>query len=150
MGTRHNIVFTYPENVKYISKGKKISQANFKGKCPMIYVHWDGYPSGALPILKEFLQSEGAMHRKNDIEYLSAYYVAWKIIHDLGYSNLKEIDDYRSIGIESQCNDWCDYTYVVIPLMEKIIVCDGSGKIIADFFYNEQLIEDIRYEEWFY
>ena len=150
MGTRHNVVFAYEEDIKYINKGKKISQANLKGKAPMIYVHWDGYPSGALPILQEFLQTEGAIYRKNDIEYLSAYYVAWKIIHDFGFSNLKKLDDYRSIGIESQCNDWCDYTYIVIPSQEKIIICDGNGKILADFFYNEQLIEDVKYEEWYY
>lgn len=154
MGTRHNVVFMYPENEYRILKNGKLSFASLK-KNPMIYVHWDGYPSGALPILVEFLTSDGARYRINDTEYLSAYYIAWKIIHDFGYTNLKELDDYRSIGIQTECNDWCDYTYIIQKNTITIVKGGGGkfagdGEILYEFNYNEEKIEDIKDMDWFY
>ena len=107
----------------------------------MIYVHWDGYPSRALPILVDFLTTEGARYRINDVEYLSAYYVAWKIIHDFGIQNLKDMDDYRSIGIEVECNEWCDYTYIVKG--DIITIINYNGKVLHEFKYLEEDIENV-------
>ena len=140
MGTRHNVVFLYPENeIKYLKNGK-VSFASLK-KNPMIYVHWDGYPSGALPILVEFLTSDGAKHRINDTEYLSAYYICWKVIHDFGITNLKELDDYRSIGIETECNDWCDYTYIIKN--DIITVVNYNGQKLYEFNYIQENLEQV-------
>ena len=153
MGTRHNVVFTNDE-IEFTVEGK-IKQKSIKN-APKIYVHWDGYPSGALPILKDFLNSEGARHRQTDCEYLSAYYVAWKIIHDFGKTNLKELDDYRSIGIEASLSDWCDFTYIVTTEPTDATYRKFVVYILG---YNYKLIEKIeninnleKYEEcdWWY
>lgn len=170
MGTRHNVVFMGYEHEYEDEKGNKkiANQLNFaKTKkvykkclkdCPKVYVHWDGYPSGALPILKEFLNTEGARSRMHDPEYLSAYYISWKIIHDFGHTNLKQLDDFRSIGVETQLSTWADYTYIIKPEAKShnnnkfvIYVLDYNLKLIAkierlddiDTFEQEQ-------PEWWY
>lgn len=149
MGTRHNVVFQPCEyydketnkriNEIKFNKNNKLSLKSIKNS-NKIYVHWDGYPSGALPILRDFLNSDGARNRMCDTEYLSAYYIAWKIIHDFGHTNLKELDDYRSIGMENNLNDWCDYTYIIQP--ER--VSGGYNKFVIYILdYNLKLIDKI-------
>lgn len=154
MGTRHNVIFCEKKEIEF-NVGGKISLRCIKNS-PKIYVHWDGYPSGALPILKEFLNSEGARHRNNDMEYLSAYYIAWKIIHDFGHTNLKELDDYRSIGIETSLNDWCDFTYIIknepVDAMHSkfvIYVLDANLKLLR-VIENINNLEAYEQEEWWY
>ena len=168
MGTRHNVVFMGREGIYRDDKGNEKEYGKLKFnknkklnmRCikdyPKVYVHWDGYPSSALNILKDFLNSDGARSRMTDPEYLSAYYVGWKIIHDFGHTNLKELDDYRSIGIESKLNDWCDYTYIIKP--ESIDASKAKFTIYV-LNYKFELIEKIeninnleKYmeEEWWY
>ena len=153
MGTRHNVVFmgkkyTYEDdngnkkitNELKFNKSGKVNLTCLKNS-PKIYVHWDGYPSGALPILKEFLNSQGARARMCDEQYLSAYYIAWKIIHDFETTNLKTLDDYRSIGIETSLNDWCDYTYIIRPEARSATFTDFTIYVLD---YNLKLIEKIE------
>lgn len=147
MGTRHNVVFVYNEDEIKILKNGKVSFANFKSKVPMVYVHWDGYPSGALPVLVEYLNSEGAKRRLHDPEYLSAWYIAWKIIYDFEKIP-KDCPDYTGIGIETQCNDWCDFTYIVCR--EIIYILSYDGTILYKFHYQEEDLDDIKQEEWYY
>lgn len=168
MGTRHNVVFMEKEGKYEDDKGNKKEYGKLKfnknGKLnmqcvknyPKVYVHWDGYPSGALPILKEFLNSDEARSRMNDPEYLSAYYVGWKIIHDFGHTNLKSLDDYRSIGIESKLSDWCDYTYIIKPesidatkTKFVIYILNYEFKLIQKI-ENINNLEEYMEEEWWY
>lgn len=155
MGTRHNVVFQqWEKEVKFNKNGKL--NLNCIKNANKIYVHWDGYPSGAIPILQEFLNSTGAQHRMCDNEYLSAYYVGWKIIHDFGHTNLKELDDYRSIGLENSLNDWCDFTYIIQPetvdakfIKFVIYVLDYSLKLLCKI-ENINDIEKYENEDWWY
>ena len=151
MGTRHNVIFNGADEIKFNKDGK------LNMKCikysPKVYVHWDGYPlggfdketgtvfGGALPILKEFLNTDGAKARSHDREYLSAYYIGWKIIHDFGFTNLKNLDDFRSIGIETQLNDWADYSYVII---QESTSHDTWKFVIYVLDYNLKLIKKVE------
>lgn len=168
MGTRHNVVFLGPEyrykdnngNEQKMNKLKFNANGKINLTCiknaPKVYVHWDGYPSGALPILKDFLNTDGAKHRLNDEQYLSAYYIAYKIIHDFDKTNLKELDDFASIGVEPKLNDWCDFTYIIQP---ETVDASYSKPVIYVLDYNYKLIQKIeninnleKYidEEWWY
>lgn len=150
MGTRHNVVFKENSKIKFNKDGK----LNLKciKDCPKVYVHWDGYPlgyvneddtvgGGALPILRDFLNTNGAKSRSHDREYLSAYYVGWKIIHDFEFTNLKKLDDFRSIGIETKLNDWCDYTYIVGP---EATSADTWKFVIYVLDYKLKLIKKVE------
>ena len=165
MGTRHNVVFqpceyTNEETKKRINEIKFNKDNTLNLNCVKnsnkIYVHWDGYPSGALPVLKDFLNSDGARNRMCDTEYLSAYYVAWKIIHDFGHTNLKELDDYRSIGLENNFNDWCDYTYIIQPQSvdasyKKFVIYVLDYKLrLIEKIENINNLEKYENEKWWY
>lgn len=165
MGTRHNVVFLGKEfydkeNNKKINELEFNKNGKIKIRClknaPKIYVHWDGYPSGALPILRDFLNTDGAKNRLCDEQYLSAYYVAYKIMHHFGHTNIKTCDDFRSIGIEPSLNDWCDYTYIIQPetvdatyTKPVIYILDYNYKLISKI-NNISNLEEYENEEWWY
>ena len=158
MSTRHNVIFmgnefTYEDkdgNKKTANELRFKKDGSIYKQCiknsPKVYVHWDGYPIaksengyfGALPILTNFLNSEGARSRMHDEQYLSAYYIGWKIIHDFGHTNLKDLDDYRGIGIETTLSDWADWNYIIKPEAKShnnykftIYVLDYNLKLVA-------------------
>lgn len=150
MGTRHNIVFINDkESIKELKNGS-ISSARLSKNNPCVYVHWDGYPSGALPILIEFLSIAGAQNRICDKEYLAAWYVAYKIITEKGADseNIKNFADFTGIGIEAKLNSWCDFTYIICG--DEIYICDYKMKLLCIFNYKEDTIDDIKYCEWYY
>ena len=168
MSTRHNVVFMGTEGTYEDDKGNKKEYGKLKfnkdGKInlacikdyPKVYVHWDGYPSGALPILRDFLNTDGARSRMHDPEYLSAYYIGYKIIHDFGFTNLKSLDDYKSIGIATKLSDWTDFTYIVKPekidatkIKFVIYILSQNKKLIAKV-ENINDLESLEDCEWWY
>lgn len=98
--------------------------------CPMVYVHSDGFPEGLLPILTEYLRTDGAKSRKNDAEYLSAYFLAYSIIRKNG-SELSELSDYTQYGITTP-NTYANYHYCVANNYGEftIFICDSQGEVL--------------------
>ena len=137
MSTRANVLFldnwnkddfdefkykTIDENAKCIKEARNI------------YIHSDMYPSGAIPVLHEFLNLNGAKARGNDSEYLSAWYVAWNVNNQIKYcmdvpyeewkseefrnqkrgnDDIKQCRDFRGIGISNCIHGDVSYVYVV-------------------------------------
>lgn len=138
-----------PEQIVELKKGISDDTDLIK-RANKIYVHWDNYPSYALPTLFEFLHLEGAQGRFNDHEYLSAWFVAYKTV-GLG-KTFEENSSFTGVGLENHLNDWCDYTYVILP--------DTNGTFrIFIFNYNLEFIEEIHStdyledyveEDWWY
>ena len=142
MSTRGNILFLnnyYLENEGIKKKDiKKINKwSDILNNGHQIYVHSDMYPSGALPMLQEYLQTDGAKNRAFDSSYLSAWFVVFKGLKMLPYTvgmttdknfteitnpsmkNFKESKDYFGIGLMTGPAYDSDYSYVVAPLGEK-------------------------------
>ena len=151
MATRHNVIFNGDNEIKF-NKSGKLNKKCIKHS-PKVYVHWDGYPlggfdeetesvyGGALSIFKEFLNTDGARARAHDLEYLSAYYIGWKIAHDFNYTNLKSLDDFRGIGIETELSDWADYNYVI----QKEMTSHDTWKFVINVLdYNLKLIKKVE------
>lgn len=113
-----------------------------------IYVHFDNYPSYALPTLFEFLHLPGAKGRYNDVEYLSAWFVAYKTV-GLG----KTFDAnaaFTGCGLETRLNDWCDYTYVIVPDVKgtfRIFIYDYHLNFI-DEIHSDDDLKELEEEEW--
>lgn len=106
MATRGNIVFITGYEENYDEKLQK----------EQVYIHWDMYPEYTLEWLKDFLQLEGAINRKNDDNYLTA----WLVYYYLSVVSRKTLDDedFSGIGIENEPNEWGEYTYIVEPINE--------------------------------
>lgn len=91
-------------------------KAEIIGRSQIIYIHWDMYPSHFLPIAIDFLNLEGAKHRYDDSYYLSAYFVAFYINEIIAKgADLRDLDDFRSIGIATDLNDDIEYCYLIVP-----------------------------------
>lgn len=54
---------------------------------------------------------------------------------------LKERDDFTGIGLQIGLNDWCDYTYVIVPIENKY---DTDGFRIYVYGYDYRLIDVYR------
>ena len=124
MSTSAKIIFLhkYPENTTHIN----VEDVD----CPMVYVHNDGYPKGILPVLTEYLRTDGAKSRKDDMEYLSAYFLAYSIIRKKG-SELRKLDDYTTFGITSP-RTYANYNYCVANNFGEftIFICDSDGEVL--------------------
>ena len=106
MATRGNIIFIRDEqNIE-----EKLNK-------PSIYVHWDMYPESALKWITDFLRLPGAISRKNDDSYLTA----WIIHYYIANSKYKSLDndDFTGIGIEYGINDYSEYIYIIEPIAEE-------------------------------
>ena len=107
MATRGNIVFVtgYEESIE-----EELNN-------PSIYVHWDMYPEYALEWIQDFLQLPGAISRKNDNSYLTA----WMVHYYIANSKYKSLDndDFTGIGIEYGINEWSEYIYIIEPIAEE-------------------------------
>ena len=79
-----------PEQIVNLKKGISDDTETIK-RGNKIYIHWDNYPSGAIPRLFEFLSLEGARSRKYDKEYLSAWFVTFNCCLS-NYYELKPFD----------------------------------------------------------
>lgn len=107
MATRGNIVFVtgYEESIE-----EELNN-------PSIYVHWDMYPEYALEWITDFLRLQGAISRKNDNSYLTAWMVHYYIANNK-YKSLDN-DDFTGIGIEYGINEWSEYIYIIEPIAEE-------------------------------
>lgn len=161
MSTRGNYVFIdYPvkeENGKWVKDSSQIvelklgisndSEVIKRGN--KIYVHFDNYPSYALPTLFEFLNLPAAKARGSDKEYLSAWFVAFKTV------GLNEtFTDERSftgVGLENYLNDWCDFTYVILPDVDgfRIFIYDYQLNFI-DEIHTTDCLKELEAEDWWY
>lgn len=107
--TRGNIVFIrgYEENIE-----EKLNK-----KC--IYVHWDMFPDNALGWIQDFLQLPGAIKRKNDDSYLTAWMVHYYLTNNQHRS--LDDDDFGGIGVDSRVNRWApvQYIYIIEPIDEE-------------------------------
>lgn len=107
--TRGNIVFIrgYEENIE-----EKLNK-----KC--IYVHWDMFPDNALGWIQDFLQLPGAISRKNDDSYLTAWMVHYYLTNNQHRS--LDDDDFGGIGVDSEVNKWggVQYIYIIEPIDEE-------------------------------
>lgn len=162
MGTRGNYVFIdYPVKQVGENEWKPDAEAIVNLKLGIsndtecikrgnkVYVHWDNYPSYALPTLFEFLHLKGAVGRKTDKEYLSAWFVAYKTV---GLNETFTGDcDFTGVGLENYLNDWCDYTYVILPDAEgfRIFIYDYHFNFI-DEIHSDDDLEELAKEEWWY
>lgn len=161
MSTRGNYVFIdYPvkeENSKWVKDPKALVNLK-KGisnddevikRGNKIYVHWDNYPSYALPTLFEFLNLDSALGRKTDKEYLSAWFVAFKTV-GLGETFDKGLS-FTGVGLENYLNDWCDYTYVILPDVDgfRIFIYDYQLNFI-DEIHTTDCLKELEAEEWWY
>lgn len=101
MATRGNIVFItgYEEDIE-----EKINK-----EC--IYVHWDMYPDVALEWIQDFLRLPGAISRKNDDSYLTAWMIHYYLTNNK-YRSLND-DDFTGIGVDSKINEWSEYIYIL-------------------------------------
>lgn len=107
MATRGNIVFItgYEEDIE-----EKINK-----EC--IYVHWDMYPDTALEWIQDFLRLPGAISRKNDDSYLTAWMIHYYLTNNK-YRSLDD-DDFTGIGVDSKINEWSEYIYIIEPITEE-------------------------------
>lgn len=106
MATRGNIVFITNE---------KTMEEKLNKEC--IYIHWDMYPSSALEWIKDFLRLPGAISRKNDDSYLTAWMIHYYIANDK-YRSLND-DDFTGIGVDYGINKWSEYIYIIEPIAEE-------------------------------
>lgn len=54
---------------------------------------------------------------------------------------LKESDDFRGVGLQIGLNDWCDYTYVIVPIENKY---NTDGFRIYVYGHDYKLIDVYR------
>lgn len=103
MATRGNIVFVekYEENIEELNN-------------PTIYVHWDMLPESALEWITDFLRLQGAISRKYDNSYLTAWLIYYYITNN-SYKSLDD-DDFSGIGVEYGINSCSDYIYIIEPI----------------------------------
>ena len=179
MSTRGNYVFAEypykkdddgdyrldPEQIVNLKKGISNETEVIKNGYK-IYVHWDNYPSGALPRLLQFLELKGAKARAGDLPYLAAWFVTYNCClnshWELEPCDIAAKNDFTGIGLETKLNDWCDYTYVIVPditIKENGYIKKQNGFRIFIFDYKFDFIEEIHstddieeYEtaEWWY
>lgn len=107
MATRGNIVF--------ITENEETLEERLNKEC--IYIHWDMYPSSALEWIKDFLRLPGAISRKNDDSYLTAWMIHYYLTNDK-YRSLDDID-FTGIGVENCINKWSEYIYIIEPIAKK-------------------------------
>lgn len=103
MATRGNIVFLRDDECITIELNK-----------PSIYVHWDMYPESALEWITDFLRLQGAISRKYDDSYLTAWLIYYYITNN-SYKSLDD-DDFSGIGVEYGINSCSDYIYIIEPI----------------------------------
>ena len=104
MATRGNIVITNEQKIE-----EKLNK-------PSIYVHWDMYPESALEWITDFLRLPGAISRKNDDSYLTAWMIHYYIANSK-YRSLND-DDFTGIGVEYGINSYSEYIYIIEPIAE--------------------------------
>ena len=107
MATRGNIVF--------ITENEETMEEKLNKEC--IYIHWDMYPSSALEWIKDFLRLPGAISRKNDDSYLTAWMIHYYIANSK-YRSLND-DDLTGIGVDYGINKWSEYIYIIEPIAEE-------------------------------
>ena len=107
MATRGNIVF--------ITENEETMEEKLNKEC--IYIHWDMYPSSALEWIKDFLRLPGAISRKNDDSYLTAWMIHYYIANSK-YRSLND-DDFTGIGVDYGINKWSEYIYIIEPIAEE-------------------------------
>lgn len=106
MATRGNIVFLREDEC-----------ITMELKKPSIYVHWDMYPESALEWITDFLRLQGAISRKYDDSYLTAWLIYYYITNN-SYKSLDD-DDFSGIGVEYGINSYSEYIYVIEPIAEE-------------------------------
>lgn len=119
-----------------------------------VYVHSDNYPSGAIPPLLEFLNTNGAKNRVNDDSYLAAWFVTYKCLEMLpytrsfydrdfkpedcinpSYNDLVNSNDFFGVGLLTGLSYWADYTYVICPELKSLDSPETTGKSVI-YVYN--------------
>lgn len=162
MSTRGNYVFIdYPvkeENGDWVKDPQQIVdlKLGISDETPVIkhgnkiYVHFDNYPSHAIPALFEFLNLPGAKERSYDIEYLSAWFVAYQIVGLGGTFDNGRV--FAGCGLENYLNGWCDFTYVILPddgATFRIFIFDRKFNFIDEVHSTDDL-KELEEEEWWY
>ena len=145
MGTSANIIFANNYYTKDMDENidKNISQDfDYVKMGNQTYIFLDGYPSNILPLLCDFLSSNGAKQRSKDYQYLSAWFVAYYCIfyqlkfikasdklsegyidiesydeyrdnYTPSYEDFKSVSDFNGIGIHNGDFDEQVYTYLI-------------------------------------
>ena len=179
MSTRGNYVFCglpykKDEEGNYVYDAEQIVnlKLGISDETPLIknglkvYVHWDNYPSGAIPRLFQFLSLEGALSRAGDESYLSAWFVTYNCClssyYELEPCDITKKNDFTGVGLENSLNDWCDYTYVILPDIAnrkinynaeqygfRIFIFDYHFNFIDEIHTSDDLNE-LEQEEWWY
>lgn len=109
MATRGNVVF--------VTEDEETLEERLNKEC--IYVHWDMYPEYALEWITDFLRLPGAISRKYDDSYLTAWLIHYYLTNDK-YRSLDD-DDFTGIGVDSRVNRWAgvQYIYIIEPIDEE-------------------------------
>lgn len=85
-----------------------------KGHPIQLYVHYDGYPDGIMPMLKRFLET---WHRGDDLPYCMA-----QLVMHVGRERGKPGDN-TGFGLEPiSTNLGVNYTYVVDPVDKTVSI----------------------------
>lgn len=86
------------------------AQINFEGSGVWIYSHYDGYPSGIQPLLRNFINMFTSYRGYFDEDYMTAQYI---------YELIKETHDrnpgrhYLGFGVGTEKHGNIDYFYLV-------------------------------------
>lgn len=133
-----------------------------------VYVHSDNYPSGAIPPLLEFLNTDGAKNRVNDDSYLAAWFVTYKCLEMLpftrsigdkdfnrkdcinpSYEDLVKSNDFFGVGLETNLSSWCDYTYVICPELKSLDSPCTTGKSVIYVYESNYRQKNFKFVDKF-
>lgn len=105
MATRGNVIFLEQEEYDL----KELDEY------PTVYIHYDMYEEHFIPIIRKFLNLNGAIARKFDSSYIMAWFIKFYIDEIKDVENIEELNDFSGIGVDNSINDWSEYVYVIIP-----------------------------------
>lgn len=133
-----------------------------------IYVHSDNYPSGAIPPLLEFLNTNGAKRRVNDDSYLAAWFTTYKCLEMLpytrsfynndfkpedcvnpSYEDLVKSADLFGVGLITSISYWANYTYVICPELKSIDEYETTGNSIIYVYKTSYIDKNCKFIDKF-
>lgn len=121
MATRGNVIFLEEEYFNLRELDDNLS----------IYIHYDMYEEHFIPILKKFLNLNGAIARRFDSSYIMAWFIKFYIDEIKDVENIEELNDFTGIGVDKGINDWSEYVYVITPTRNT----DGEGNFKIDVWH---------------
>lgn len=120
MSTRAQILIL-DKNIDYKNSYKYPQELIHYCYC-LFYIHCDGYPEGLGKDLEDYIKSNGAQTRLNDVEYLSANILPY--LKDTTRKDMEKEHDYTGFGISKEIHGDIEYLYIINLHDYKIICVD--------------------------